>query len=205
MSSGGVETEVKFYLRRLEAVRRRLLHLDARPLAPRRHEVNLRFDSAANDLGRDGRLLRLRRCGEQVTLTYKGRSENEAGALVRPELEVALGDFEAGRRLLEALGYRVTAVYEKYRSVYAWQGLEVSLDELPYGDFLEIEGPSVAALQAAAARLALDWSAAVPASYLALFERLCAGRDLDPAALTFAALADLQPGPEALSVRPADG
>ena len=48
----------------------------------------------------------------------------------------------------------------------------MALDELPDGDFVEIEGPDVAMLRAASQRLGLKWEAAVPESYVALFDRL---------------------------------
>ena len=94
------------------------------------------------------------------------------------------------------------------------------LDELPYGEFVEIEGPGVDSIRLTATRLGLDWEAAVDAGYLTLFKRFCAGasilrqaqdnaslstgRQLDPAKLTFAALTDFTPSPEMLGVRPAD-
>ena len=46
-----------------------------------------------------------------------------------------MGDFEAARRLLEALGYRLTVMYEKYRTTYHLRHLIVVLDEMPYGEF----------------------------------------------------------------------
>jgi len=36
-------------------------------------------------------------------------------------------------------------MYEKYRTTFTIGSLEVVLDELPYGNFVEIEGPIVKA------------------------------------------------------------
>ena len=52
-----------------------------------------------------------------------------------------VSSFDNAKALLEALGYRVSVMYEKYRTTYDWGGCEVTLDEMPYGDFAEIEGP----------------------------------------------------------------
>jgi hypothetical protein len=80
----------------------------------------------------------------------------------------------------------------------------VMLDELPYGDFVEIEGPGVDSIRLAATNLGLNWEAAVNAGYITLFKRISTGLGLDPAKLTFAALKDFKPSPNMLKVCPAD-
>jgi len=47
--------------------------------------------------------------------------------------------------VFEALGYAVYMMYEKYRTTFRLDNLEVVLDELPYGNFVEIEGLTVKA------------------------------------------------------------
>ncbi len=199
----GQETEAKFYVRDLKRLEARLLGLGARLLHPRVRESNIRFDLPDGSLRTGNRVLRLRRA-DDVRLTYKGKAERIEGVLSRAEIEFTVGDFETARQFIEALGYVQIAVYEKFRATYEFNATHIMLDELPYGDFVEIEGSSVDTIRAAAARLGLDWEAVVPASYLALFERVAADLGLDPAQLTFAALKDLQPTAESLHVRPAD-
>lgn len=183
----GQETEVKFYVNDLGQVEGRLRALGARLIQARVHETNLRFDLPDGRLRAAGRVLRLR-MDTQARLTYKGPSERLDGVLSRAEYETSVGDFETAQRILCALGYVITATYEKFRTTYEWEGLHVMLDELPYGDFVEIEGPDAECLQTASRALGLDFSAAIPASYLALFEGLCQKRRLDPARLTFQAV-----------------
>ena len=60
MSTSGQELEVKFYLADLPGLQARLEGLGARLAQARVHEVNLRFDTPANELLNTGRLLRLR-------------------------------------------------------------------------------------------------------------------------------------------------
>ena len=199
----GQETEVKFYVKDLKRVEERIRALGARSIQARVYEVNLRFDLLDGSLRQSGKVLRLRQ-DDRARLTYKGPSQRSDGVLSRVEFETALDDFEDGRKILEALGYFPIATYEKYRSTYELGELHIMLDELPYGDFVEIEGPGVPALQKASEELGLDFSAAIPASYLALFEGLCQERGLDPAQLTFNALEGLPVEPGELSVRPAD-
>ncbi|GAB4504027.1 MAG: class IV adenylate cyclase [Anaerolineales bacterium] len=181
------ETEIKFYVNDLERVEKRLRALGARLVQPRVHETNLRFDLPDGDLRAAGRVLRLR-MDTQARLTYKGPSNRQDGVLRRIEYETQVGDFETAQRILHALGYVVSATYEKFRATYEWEGLHVMLDELPYGDFVEIEGPDGERLRAVSCVLGLDFSAAIPASYLALFEGLCQKHGLDPSQLTFDAV-----------------
>jgi len=207
------ETEAKFYIRDLKRLEARLLELGARLIQPRVLETNLRFDLPDGSLSASNRALRLRRA-DDVRLTYKGESKTSEGVRSRQEIEFTVGDFETARQVIEALGYEQIAVYEKFRATYEMQTSEVSkdfgslvhvmLDELPYGDFVEIEGTGVDSIRETAARLGLDWEAAIPASYLALFERVRAGSELDPAKLTFAALNGFRPSADRLNVRPAD-
>jgi len=181
----------------------RLVELGASLIQPRVHESNLRFDLPDGSLSAAGRVLRLRH-DDADRLTYKSASEKQDGVLSRTEIEFTVGDFESARKFVEALGYVQIAVYEKFRTTYELGESHIMLDELPYGGFVEIEGPGVDSIHATATRLGLRWEAYVATSYLSLFKRICAGHQLDPAQLTFAALAGFIPSPEELNVRPAD-
>ncbi len=101
-------------------------------------------------------LLRLRR-SDDARLTYKGPGSIVEGAMSRQEIEFIVSDFGAAQNFLEALDYQVVGMYEKYRTTYMIETSEVSKDlgglsalimpdELPYGNFVEIEGESPAAL-----------------------------------------------------------
>jgi len=152
---------------------------------------------------RDGKALRLRQ-DEAARITFKGTSVYSEGVRSRPEFETTLGDFETGRKILDALGYVTVAIYEKYRRTYELGELHIMLDELPYGDFVEIEGPDLETLKSASSRLGLDFSAAISLSYLNLFKELYPVYELDPSQLTFSALEGLSISAEDLAVRAAD-
>lgn len=85
---------------------------------------------------------------------------------------MSVNNFDTARKLLEALGYRVAVIYEKYRTTYKLGNVLVTLDEMPYGSFAEIEGPDGVSIKAAADRLGLDWEKRIFDSYLALFDKL---------------------------------
>ena len=197
------EIEVKFYVNDLKRLEALLLELGAVLIQPRVHESNIRFDLPDGSLRAGSRVLRLRRA-DDVRLTYKGQGKSINGVLARDEIEFTVGDFETARQFLEALGYVQIAVYEKFRATYQLDETQVMLDELPFGDFVEIEGPGVDSIRLTATRLGLAFGAAVDAGYLSLHKRIAATRQLDPAKLTFAALEGFRPSPEKMGVRPAD-
>jgi len=202
-ASNDREIEVKFFVRSLAALEERLRGLGAVLESPRIFEANLRFDTPERALEKKRCVLRLRQ-DQCARLTFKGPASASSEANERQEIEIEVSDFAAARRLLKALGYEVSAMYEKYRTTYHWNGLEVVLDELPYGCFVEIEGPGAAALRAAADQLQLRWDARIATSYLGLFDRFCSKRNLRLIELSFANFKELAVAPADLELTYAD-
>jgi adenylate cyclase class 2 len=170
-SSSDKELEVKFYLPELSGLQARLEALGAQLIQLRVHELNLRFDTPGGELTRGYRVLRLRQ-DTAARLTYKGPGELLDGVRARQELEFTVSDFGTARKFLEALGYVISVMYEKYRATYSLEGVLVTLDEMPYGSFAEIEGPDGASIHRTAEALGLDWDKRILDSYLVLFDRL---------------------------------
>lgn len=169
--SYGTEIEVKFLVHSLERLASRLQDLGARLVQPRAHERNLRFDRPDASLRLARQVLRLRQ-DDAARLTFKGPGQNLDGIYARQEIEFVVEDFDKARDFLQALGYQPVMFYEKYRTTYALGGALVMLDEMPYGDFVEIEGESAAAIHALADQLGLDQSRNICASYAALFDQV---------------------------------
>ncbi len=196
-----MEIEVKFFLRRLEDIRKRLIAHNALLIKNRLLERNLRFDTVGRDLANKKHVLRLRQ-DSQATLTFKrplGQVET------REEFEVGIDDFESGRKILEALGYTVTTIYEKYRETYQIDPNQVMLDELPFGCFVEIEGPSIESIRQLSDQLGLPWERRVQESYLELFDRIRRSLNLEFEEVTFEKLEGLTPvDPELLGVLQVD-
>ena len=203
MNLNQTELEVKFYLADLPALETRLQALGARLAQARLHEVNLRFDTPARDLTQSYRVLRLRQ-DTAARMTYKGPGEIKDGARLRQEIEFSVSDFDSARDLLLALGYQVSLMYEKYRTTYTLDEVEVTLDQMPYGDFAEIEGPDPASIHRASERLGLDWERRGLESYTALFERLRTSLGLTFRDLAFDNFRDLKVTPTDLGLQPAD-
>jgi adenylate cyclase class 2 len=66
----------------------------------------------------------------------------------------------------------VSGIYEKYRTVYGLDGLLITIDDMPFGNFSEIEGENADSIRMAAMRLGLEWDARILDNYLALFEKV---------------------------------
>jgi len=200
----GNETEAKFYIQDLKKIELRLHALKAQPIQPRTHETNLRFDNINNDLQNSSRVLRLRQ-DEKARFTFKGPSvEMDGGILSRQEIEFIVEDYESAKLFLEALGFKVVVFYEKFRATYELDNTHIMLDELPYGEFVEIEGENVEAIHNIANLLGLKWDTMVKAGYHSLFERVTERFNLDSSQLSFASLKNIKITPDDLSIKAAD-
>lgn len=187
-----LEVEVKFLLADRAAFRARLLAAGAALTRARVFERNTRFDTPDQRLLQGEELLRLRQ-DTAVRLTYKGLAAADllSEAKIREELEIEVSDFDTTTLILTHLGFAPVQVYEKYRETFSWQDVEIVLDELPYGDFIELEGAETA-IKPAVAHLGLPWEKRLTTNYLALMAAVKQFYDLEFDDLTFANFAGLQ-------------
>ncbi len=134
------EVEIKFAVDDVRAVERKLRGLGFRRRTARTHEMNTLYDLAGGTLRRRGELLRLRQYGEQWRLTHKSRGR-QGRHKSRVELETGVEDGRRMESILQALGYRPSFRYEKFRSEWSDGAGDVVLDDTPIGGYGEIEGP----------------------------------------------------------------
>ena len=179
-----IETEVKFHITNIQAVRSTILDLGADSRG-KVFETNLRYENKNNDLIKSKSLLRLRK-DTKTTLTFKSRlksEDNEFKSL--RELEVEVSDFDRMKLILEALGFHKEQIYEKYRETLILKGTILCIDTMPFGNFLEIEGEKEA-ITDLAKKIGLDWFERIILNYLELFERLKKELNLPFSDVTFA-------------------
>ena len=182
----GLEVEVKFLVDDLKGFRDRLLAAGATLKKPRVYERNIRFDTQAERLRQNEMLLRLRQ-DQSARLTFKGRAEEDSSseAKVREELEITVSDFYTTATILERIGFHPVQVYEKYRETFHINTVEVVLDEMSFGNFVELEGEEVD-IKATASTLHLDWSQRILDNYLLLMGKVKQHYNLPFNDLTFA-------------------
>jgi adenylate cyclase, class 2 len=85
-------------------------------------------------------VFRLRKLGDKATLTYKEPIQSEFAIKQRLEHETEISDAEAMENIIDGLGLKPILVYEKRRKTWHFRSVEIVLDELPFGLFMEIEG-----------------------------------------------------------------
>jgi adenylate cyclase class 2 len=190
-TSNNLEVEVKFLVLDLAAVRESLLAAGARLEKPRVYEHNIRYDNAWGGLLRRGILLRLRQ-DKIARLTFKGIPQEEIAseAKVREELEIEVDDFATTALILKRIGFEERQVYEKYRETFQLGDVEVVLDEMPFGNFVELEGEEKS-IRETADLLQLTWDERILDNYLALMSRLKDHYNLSFDDLNFDNFADL--------------
>lgn len=198
-----LEQEVKFYIQNLDGLIARTAATGADLVRERMFERNLRLDTPEGDFTKAQRVLRIRQ-DDQVRVTYKDNARSENGIITRTEIEFSTDSFEVTRKLFEALGYQVSVIYEKYRQVYRIGDVELMIDELPYGNFIEIEAPNAVLIEGVAQMLGLDWSKSIKTSYLGLFEIAREKLGFAFRDLTFDNFQDLHLTAADLDVQPAD-
>ncbi|MFN0138508.1 MAG: class IV adenylate cyclase [Pyrinomonadaceae bacterium] len=85
-------------------------------------------------------VLRLRKTPERTLLTFKEKVANADDIKHQIEFETEVSDVDAMENIIEKLGYHLSVVYEKHRKTWHLGKVEVVLDELPFGYYMEIEG-----------------------------------------------------------------
>jgi adenylate cyclase class 2 len=134
------EVEVKFLIRDLKALTRRLRAAGFRMTERRALEMNVLYDLPGQVLRKRGELLRLRQYGKSWLLTHKGRG-TVGRHKSRTETETAIADGERMDAILRALGFEPTFRYEKFRTGWGDGKGHVLVDQTPIGNVAEIEGP----------------------------------------------------------------
>jgi adenylate cyclase, class 2 len=133
------EIEIKFRIANIRALTRRLRAAKFRLITRRTHEMNTIYDLPGQPLRRRGELLRLRKYGDEWVLTHKTKG-TVGRHKTRAETETKVADGEKMDAILQALGFRPTFRYEKFRAGWTDGRGHVLVDETPIGNFGEIEG-----------------------------------------------------------------
>lgn len=170
------ECELKYLNPDLDAVREALRRRGGEPRGMV-FEENLVLDDAVRTLKKRGMLLRLRRTGAETLLTVKLPAARDAACKVCSEHETRLSDLNETLAAMEALGYAPVFIYEKLRETWRFMDCTVCLDQLPFGECVEIEGEEKA-LRACATALGLDGVVSSKETYHALNQAWRRARNL---------------------------
>ena len=169
-----IELECKVRVESLATVRERLKAATGAEFVGRVLEENRLFDREDGSLRRAGCGLRVRSTrvvegtAQSPTLTYKG--PRAPGPFKRrEEIELQIADAATMGEILHALGYSERVIFEKRRESWRLPPCRVELDELPrLGTFVEVEGPSEAAVREALTTLAIADREPVSQTYVSM-------------------------------------
>lgn len=171
-----LEIEVKLRIRNLQRLRKALLELGCKEAVPRNLERNWTWDFPGQPLRQEGKLLRVRQFAGRCLLTFKGVAQQSRHFKIREERETEVQDPETLAVILERLGLQVMFRYEKFRTSYSLRlrgmrhSVDLSVDETPIGNYLEIEGTE-ADIHQVAEKMGFEEDAFIKESYLALFAK----------------------------------
>ena len=185
-----MEIEAKLKVDSHAAVRKRLASAGGKCVG-RVMEENHIFDRPDRSMLAADCGVRVRLCRDDAgtivstSVTYKG--PRRAGRYKsRPEIQFQVDDGAAAMAFLNALGFVEAVSFEKRRESWVLGDCRVELDDVPHlGSYVEIEGPSEAAVAAAQHTIGLEHLPHQPQSYIAMVVEYCRGHQLPATAITF--------------------
>jgi len=131
-----IEVEVKIRIDDRESVERKIKGMGR--FVGEEWQEDIYFDAPHRNFLETGEVLRVRKIGGEIKLTYK-RSKADEEARVREETEVGV-DSPDIVEILENLGFRQIAWIKKRRRIYEVGSCKVEIDTVEdLGDFVEVE------------------------------------------------------------------
>lgn len=169
MDEKHIEKEVKFKVAEPEVLLRKLKERRAIFLG-KAFQHTIRLDDHDSSLGKRHVALRVR-SGFNNVVTVKRNVEVADGAIAhREEYEASVEDIEIFRKMFNVLGFDWERVMDKYRLDFSFHDTVVSVDELFFGIFVEVEGEDDK-IREASELLGLDIKEGIADSYWKVFDR----------------------------------
>lgn len=165
-----LEIEVKFFLDDKETICQRVKQLNTVNLG-REFEINTCYDDFAQKLYNSKSLLRLRQNKKNILTLKLKPFENNTDFKIMEELEVEVSNFTSMSKILQTLGFKKQQVYEKWRETFKWRDAIICLDTMPFGEFVELEGPGPTIIELSE-ELGLQWEKRILLNYLAIFSAI---------------------------------
>ena len=133
-----IETEVKIEINNLKGFVAKLLE-NGTVFKDKDFQRTVRMDTPGLNLEKRKVFLRVR-SGLGNTVTLKVKKEENKNYKLRDEYETEVKDINVLTQIFTILGFSKHFVMEKYRANYSYEGVEISVDELPFGIYVEFEG-----------------------------------------------------------------
>jgi len=124
------EVETKILEINVDEIRKKLEELGAKLIYDEVQVVRI-LDSEDGRISRDGSLLRVRKVGDKVELTFKGPKQKTGNVKAAEETETHVEDFDTVLKIFEQIGLTPLRSYEKHRISYKLGNITFEIDELP--------------------------------------------------------------------------
>lgn len=157
-----LESQVKFKLKKIPDILKTLRENEAVFLGGS-YEKTIKYDDGKGTFNKNGILLRTMN-GFENKITLKEMSENHF-------TEVEVEDAEAINYIFSKLGLTNQLIMEKYRLKWKLKGVNISVDELPFGVYLEIKG-TVEQINLIVRLMRLNGDEMINITYWDIFEEL---------------------------------
>jgi adenylate cyclase class 2 len=176
------EVEVKF---RLENEKALIEHISMMGFINIKNvfETNIIFDMMDGSYSSRGKLIRVRETDKGNVLTYKEKQGDDSQFKVRKEIETGVDDSEQMIEMLKYMGFVISFVYQKKRMYFTKDDIEITIDKLPFGNYIEIEATQEQILNISK-ELNLGMTEISNMSYLALYYKVCREQNTQPSTIT---------------------
>lgn len=183
--SNYIETEVKFKILDVDKIIEQLKALGAKHINTE-HQKTIRFDDQNKSLENKGIFIRVR-SGKDNTLTMKIKNKDlvKENFFVREELETTVGDINTVGSIIKILGFLDEFIMEKYRMNWNYQDAKISIDEMPFGFFMEIESSNVETINLIADKLNLKGEDRFVVTYWDLFDEYKKANNINETNIVF--------------------
>ena len=133
-------------------------------------EKTIRVDKPNWLLSNSGSYLRLR-TGFKNTMTLKGARKSDSEVCERTELEIEVNDIDLCKKILYDIGFTETLTMEKYRMLWRINDTIVTIDEMPFGIYTEIEG-SITSIKIISELLNFDFKNRITITYWEIYNNI---------------------------------
>jgi len=140
-------------------------------------EKTIRFDTQNLDFEKQGKFIRCR-SGFSNTITLKEKIKNENSSVrARKETEFEIQDIDKMQYILTTLGLDYTRTMEKFRQHWELNNVSITIDELCFGVYMEIEGEE-SQIYKTCELLGIDTNKKLLGTYWDLWKEVSSSKDI---------------------------
>ncbi len=158
------EIEIKFKIENNNDIRNKLLELDGIPQEPYKQTT---YGFFANNSIEKGIFPRIRDEHGKIIFTVKVKAKKKTDYFERKEYSMEILNIDDGVEIMKSMGYDHVRIFEKTREEWKFKEVEVVLDKLYFGTYIEIEGQKMK-IEKMVKKLGLENKERINKAYLGL-------------------------------------